>query len=808
MKISLKWLRELVDFELEPEAIGEALTLAGFEVEEIEDLRARADGVVVGHILAAEQHPNADRLQVCQVDVGGEAPLNIVCGAKNARTGIHVAVATVGTYLPTIDLKLRKTKLRGVKSEGMICSLKELGLEEQSEGIYEFAGTPEVGSDVRPLLGLDDAILDLVSTANRADALSMVGIAREVSALTRNQVKLPVFRPVQPQQAGTIKLMVADDTHCPAYSGSLIRGVTIGSSPDWLRQKLEAAGIRSLGNVVDITNYVLLEWGQPLHAFDWQKLLAVMGDNAEAPEIGVRLAKGGETLKTLDGNERQLVTDNLIITAANTPVALAGVMGGEDTEVGNDTVDIFLEAALFEPVAVRRSARAQGLRSEASARYERGIDASAWMTARDRAVALILEIAGGELVEEAVYDARPTAEREIVLRLQRTIDILGDTIEPATVCEYLEALGFELTPQESSPDTGQREVWRVKVPAYRQRDIEREIDLIEEFARLYGYDRFSATLPAEAEVGELSEREYLLRRVRQAFRSAGLTELMQISLCPQTSGVPVVITNPIAEEFSALRQQLLPGLVDAYAYNVDHGNGPLNGFEVGKVFWREGDRYAEATHVGGVLGGNPTLENWQRSAGDLDWFAAKGVLLKVFERLGLPVSFRADSEQQLLHPGRTAALWLDNESTGNKQLGIFGQLHPRLAKQRNLPSAVYAFELSLDGLLEGLRSLGIVTYSNFSTFPASDRDIAFYCPLSVSVGELESTIAASAGDLLESVHLFDEYRGKGVPEGQRSLAFRLVYRAGDRTLTEAEVEAAHQKVRQQLERQFSASLRS
>ena len=797
MKISLKWLRELVDFDWNPEAISEALTLTGFEVEDIDDRQARADGVVVGHILSAEQHPNADRLQVCQVDIGAETPLTIVCGAKNARAGLYVAVATVGTYLPTIDLKLRKTKLRGVKSEGMICSLKELGLEEESAGIYEFDGTPEVGSDVRPLLGLDDAILDLVSTANRADALSMVGIAREVSAITRNPINLPVATPVEPQQSATVGLEIADSAACPAYSGSLIRGVKIAPSPDWLCQKLEAAGVRSINNVVDITNFVLLEWGQPLHAFDWQKLQAVMGD--ATPTVGVRLATAGETLKTLDGSDRTLVADNLVITAADIPVALGGVMGGEETEVSNASVDIFLEAALFEPVAVRRSARAQSLRTEASARYERGVDSSAWLTARDRAVALILEIAGGELVEETVHDARPTGERSITLRLQRLNDILGDAIPAATVVDYLESLGFEMSQQTSKAET----VWTVSVPAYRQRDIEREIDLIEEFARLYGYDRFSATLPSEASVGDISTWESLLRRIRLAFLSAGLTELMQISLCPQTAGVPVVITNPIAEEFSALRQELLPGLVDAYAFNQDRGNGPLNGFEVGKVFWREGDRYAEETRIGGIVGGNPARHSWQQSAQSLDWFAAKGLLVKVFDRLGLQVTFKSDREQELLHPGRTASLWLNEQ-----WLGVFGQLHPRVAKQRDLPAEVYAFELSLPTLVDGLKSLGIVTYRNFSTFPASDRDIAFYSPLSVSVGELEAAIAKAGGELLESVQLFDEYRGKGVPDGQRSLAFRIVYRSGERTLTESEVESAHQAVRQQLENEFSVSLRS
>ncbi|WP_026100936.1 phenylalanine--tRNA ligase subunit beta [Synechococcus sp. PCC 7336] len=801
MQISLKWLRQLVDFDWEPEAIGEALTLAGFEVEGIDDRRALADGVVAGKILATDKHPNADRLQVCQVDVGGDAPLNIVCGAPNARVGLYVPVATVSTYLPAIDLKLKQTKLRGVKSEGMICSLKELGLEEDSAGIHEFDGEPALGSDVRPLLGLDDAILDLFSTANRADALSMVGIAREVAALTRNPVRLPTSAPPKPARSPSIQLAVADSHHCPAYSASLIRGVAIGPSPEWLARKIEAGGQRSINNVVDITNYVLLEWGQPLHAFDWDRLQAVMGAADRPPTVGVRLAKAGERLQTLDGSDRPLAADNLVITAGDKPVALAGVMGGERMEVNDDSVNILLEAALFDPAAIRRSARSQSLRTEASARYERGVDASAWLTARDRAVALILEIAGGELVEQVECDARPTEERSIRLRLQRLIDVMGDEIAATDVEDILTALGFELALETATE--GLRPSWKVAVPAYRQRDIEREIDLIEEFARLYGYDRFSATLPAEPIIGTLAEWDMLVRCVREAFRSEGLTELMQISLCPRTTGLPVAIANPIAEEFSALRQELLPGLIDALVYNLDRGNGPLNGFELGKVFWREGENYAETTHIGGIVGGNPTRFDWQGNSRALDWFGAKGLLLNVLDRLGLTATFQPEAEIPILHPGRTASLWLEQA-----RLGSFGQLHPRVRSQRGLPDEVYAFELDLEVLLAGLRELGVATYRNFSTYPASDRDIAFFSSTGVSVGELEGAIVEAAGTLLESVQLFDEYRGKGVPDGQRSLAFRLLYRAGDRTLTEAEVESAHQQVRERLERDFAVSLRS
>ncbi len=795
MHISYNWLKELVAFELSPEALAEALTSVGFEVEDIEDRRTWADGVVVGQIKTAEPHPNADRLRVCQVDVGQPDVLTIVCGAANARAGITVAVALPGTYLPAIDLKLRRTKLRGVASEGMICSLSELNLTKTAEGIHEFTEAYPVGTDVRPLLGLDDVILDVTSTANRADALSMVGIAREVAAIVGSDVNLPTAPTLNLKP--TLPLTV--EHGCPAYSGTLITGVAVKPSPLWLQRRLTAAGIRSINTIVDITNLILLEWGQPLHAFDWQHLQAVSG--SPTPTLGVRLAQAEETLVTLDDQTRPLQADNLVITANTVPVALAGVMGGGSTEVGDQTVDILLEAALFEPIAIRRSARAQGLRTEASARYERGVDPSAWLLARDRAVALMLELAGGEVIAEGQYDARPTTSVPVQLRLSKLTGLLGDDeIEPAQIESILGSLGFELIILASNDDETE---WQVTVPPYRRRDVEREVDLIEEFARLYGYDRFPETLPLESEVGDLSDEISLIRQARAALRGIGLTEMMHISLCPASTGVPVVISNPLATEFSALRQELLPGLIEAYSYNQDQGNGALWGFELGRVFWRAEDEYQEADHLGGIFGGNPTRNDWQHGVKPLDWYAAKGLLEQVFERLGIMVEYQPDQRHTSFHPGRTASLWI-----AGVRLGTFGQLHPQLHRDRDWSDPVYAFEWDVDVLLNALTDRGLTQYHAFSTFPASDRDIAFFCDLDTSVAQLERAMTTAAGELLESVTLFDQYLGKGVPEGQRSLAFRLIYRAPDRTLTDTEVEAAQQQVRDRLQEQFRVTLRS
>jgi len=814
MRISINWLRELVAFDLDPEVLAEQLTMAGFEVEDIEDRRTWAEGVVVGKVLRCDPHPNADKLKVCQVDVGAAEPSTIVCGAANVEAGLFVPVATPGAYLAKIDLKIRPAKLRGVASQGMICSLAELGLAKESAGIHAFAPTHlSVGEDVRPLLGLEDVILDLTSTANRADALSMVGIAREVAALTKAPLTLPEIPELQPLTPTTALAVALEFSQvCPAYIGTVIEGVQIKPSPPWLQQRLQAAGTRPINNVVDITNYILLEWGQPLHAFDRDRLQAIA--DTESLTLGVRAARPGETLTTLDSQARSLQTQALVITANDQPVALAGVMGGEATEVHDGTRNLILEAAVFSPVAIRRSARSLGLRTEASARYERGVNHAELDIACRHALQLITELAGGQVVAQATADHRPTTERSIELRLERVNQVLGPVetetetgeLQAADVEQTLTALGFRLTVLQPE------QVWKVTVPPYRLRDIEREIDLIEEIARLYGYNNFCDTLPAEGQPGYLSLEQALTRELREALRAAGLTEVMHYSWTKPGAERQVVVVNPLLSEFSALRTEMLTGLIDAFQYNLEQGNGPLNAFELGRVFWQDEESLKEADAVAGIMGGDPVQGKWLRqSQGEqpLSWYEAKGILDSVFDRLRLNVEYQPDRRNPQLHPGRTASLWLQGI-----RLGTFGQLHPQLRQARDLPEAIYTFELDLDVLLDGLdqrRETGAV-FRPYSPYPATDRDLAFYAALDTSVGEITRTIRKAAatpnGSLLESVELFDEYRGETVPEGQRSLAFRLLYRASDRTLTDAEVDPIHQKVRSALEEKFNVTLRS
>jgi phenylalanyl-tRNA synthetase beta chain len=812
MRISLNWLRELVDITLTPEELARMLTIAGFEVEDIEDRRSWADGVVVGKITDCQPHPNADKLRVCQVDIGGENPANIVCGAPNARSDIYVAVATLGTYLPAVDLKLKKTKLRGVPSEGMICSLAELGLTKESEGIHIFDRQDlKVGADVRPLLGLDDVILDLSATANRADALSMVGVAREVTALTGASLNLPPEPAITIAQSdGALSLEIADSQATPAYIGTLIEGVTIAPSPDWLQWKLQAAGVRPINNVVDVTNYILLEYGQPLHAFDKKKLQAVAG--SDRLNIGVRFARNGESIKTLDGQTRTLQAQNLLITANDRPVAIAGVMGGEETEVDRSTTDIVLEAALFDPVVVRRSARSQNLRTEASSRYERGVNQAEFNLAAKRAIALLAELAGGKATGQAIVDNRPdlASRGSIELRLQRIHQVLGyvkkgddlDQIQAEDVEKILTALGCQLTKIQDKAD-----VWSVIVPPYRHRDLEREIDLIEEFARLYGYDRFCDTLPAKTEPGYLSFEEETRRKIREVFRAVGLTEVLQYTLVKPKQD-EITLANPLFVEYSALRADLIDGLIDAFEYNQSQGNGALNAFEIGRIFWRGENSFVEADSVAGILGGTISPNGgWTRGGKELPmtWYEAKGFLESAFDRLRLSVEYRSDSEDPRLHPGRTASLWLEE-----KRLGTFGQLHPQLRQEKDLPEAVYVFALDFDVLLEALNREQLITphFAAYSTYPSAARDIAFFAPVKISVAQLEKAMSKAGGKLLDKVELFDRYVGQNVPEGQHSLAFSLIYRASDRTLTDEEVESAHQKVRETLIEQFNVSLRS
>jgi phenylalanyl-tRNA synthetase beta chain len=814
MRISLSWLQELVDISLSPEDLAHLLTMAGFEVEDIENRRTWAEGVKVGRVVSREQHPNADKLSVCQVDLGTGELQQIVCGASNVRADIWVAVATVGSFLPKCGaegLKIKPAKLRGEPSNGMICSLAEVGLTKDADGIHIFEESEDLkpGMDARPLLGLDDVILDLSSTANRADALSMIGIAREIAAITGESIKMPVTQPLTAPESTRLAVRLSDAAACPTYIGTAIDGVTVADSPLWLQRRLQAAGVRPISNIVDVTNYVMLEWGQPLHAFDGDRLAQVAGSTPIV--LGTRLANQGETLKTLDGQVRTSAELTHYITANDKPIAIAGVMGGAETEVFDGTRNLVLEAAIFDSAVTRRSARSQGLRSEASARYERGVNHAELELAQQRAVQLILELAGGTVTAQAMEDHRPeTLTRSIDLRLIRVHQVLGlvergeddlGELESGEVEKALRSLNCEVV----STGLGN---WTVTVPAYRYRDLEREIDLIEEIARMYGFNNFCDTLPEKGEAGALSLEQIVLRRLRSALRGAGLTELMHYSLNKSGNDREVILSNPLLVEYSALRTNLMDGAIEAFQYNWEQGNGALNGFDIGHIFFQDEEGFGEAEVVGGIMGGDISRGRWPRSGKEspITWYEAKGLLDSVFDVLGLPVEYQPDGRDTTkLHPGRTASLWLKGE-----RLGTLGQLHPQFALERGLPDGVVVFEFDLDIIYKHFEaeSSMVPVFESFSTYPASDRDLAFFVDTKTSVSELERSMRKAGGKLLDSVELFDEYKGKGVPDGKRSLAFRMVYRTIDRTLTDADVDPLQQEIRDVLVDRFQVELRS
>lgn len=793
MRVSLNWLRELVALpaEITVTQLAERLTVAGFEVEDIEDRRTWADGVVVGRVLARQAHPQADKLSVCPVDVGQPDPLTIVCGAANVCAEALVPVALVGTYLPCIDLKIVPAQKRGVDSHGMICSLAELGLAKHSTGIHIFNESGlTLGQDVRPLLGLDDVILEVASTANRADALSMVGMAREVAALFGVAVQLPQVPPVSLPPA-SLTIGIQEATACPVYWGTECTDIQIGPTPLWLQQRLERAGIRSVNNVVDITNYVLLEWGQPLHAFDGEALQRLAGNGDLT--LGVRLAKPGESLRTLDDQTRELTPQTLVITAHDQPVALAGVMGGVATEVTEQTSRILLEAAIFDPATVRRSARSVGLRTEASSRYERGVNPADLALAWGRALQLLQEWAGAKLVGIGQCDQRDTTPRVLQLRCQRVHQVLGKVttgaLSDTDIVQALTALGFTLEPTGSG--------WQVTVPPYRLRDIDREIDLIEEIARWVGYDNFVNTLPGAGQVGGYSPAEQVQGRVRELCRGYGLQELMHYSL---VKAGDIYLHNPLLAEYGALRTDLFEGLVQAFTYNMQQNNGALWGFELGRVFIKNAEQEREFTQLGAIWGG--IQEHWLRKE-PVTWYEAKGLVAGLLQGLNLRPDWTTYSEDPRFHPGRTAQLHGEGHA-----FGLFGQLHPQLCQTQDIPEAVYVLLLDLDYVTAGAGQTTLARFQPYATYPASDRDLALFAETTLPVADLLGVMRRAGEPLLRQVFLFDEYRGAGVPAGQRSLAFRLIYRAADRTLTDQEVEGVQTRVRQALVHTYAVTLRS
>lgn len=800
MRVPYNWLKSYIDFPYSPQELAKQLTMAGLEVEAIENLGQGLEGVVVGGIEKIDEHPNADKLVICKVNIGSEV-LQLVTGAPNVRENIKVPVAPVGVTLPG-GMEIEKTNLRGKMSSGMICSEDELGLiEERADGIMILEDDARVGEKFIEYMGKDEYVLKLDLTPNYARCLGMIGIAREIKALLPDkEINYPEFE-IENTSSEKIEeqvgVKIEDSDLCPRYTGRLIKNVEIGPSPEWMQQRLEAAGVRPINNVVDITNYILLEYNQPLHAFDY--------DSIDGKDIIVRRAKKEEKLVTLDDQERQLNEEILVIADKKKALGLAGVMGGANSEVTADTVNIFLEAAYFKPENIRKTARSLGLPSDASHRFERGIDIEKLIEASNRAAYLMQQYAGGEIVKGIIDEyPDPVTGLKIDLNVERVNEILGIELSREKMVEMLKRLEFTI--QES--DTN---ILKVEVPSYRN-DVERQADLIEEVARMYGYNKIPVTRTESSQQGKRTREQKLRDIVKETMISSGLDEIITFSLMGKDIYDKlkisaesklrnwVEIKNPLNKAFSIMRISLLPGLIKVLSNNSKRQLEELGFFELGKVFFDHGagERPQEKMMlVGGSMGYSDDF--WQNEAGD--FFYLKGILENLFDRFDKSeLKFEAASKPYL-HPGRTAKIIYDNQ-----EIGVIGELLPGLIKEFDLGEGTTIFQLDFEFLEEEVE-LGEYKYVSLPKFPAVSRDLAIVVKQNIAAGDILSLIRKTGGKLLKSVELFDLYQGDQISEGCRSLAFKLLFQAQDRTLTDQEVDDIFEKVVSDLEEEFDAKLR-
>ncbi len=808
MNVSYKWLNEYLDLnankEITPEKLADRMSRTGIEVEDVFKGETGLKKIVVGHTLSVVDHPDSDHLHICQVDIGEEEPTQIVCGAPNIAKDQKIIVALPGARI-TGNAKIKKGKIRGEVSNGMVCSLSELGFSEKvvpkkyADGIYVLPAEAVAGEEVFPYLAMDDAILELSITPNRADALSMRGVAYEVGAIYDQK---PTFKEVvltedsSVKAADYIQVEVENSVDVPSYNMRIIKDVKIAESPLWMQTKLMNAGIRPINNVVDITNYILLEYGQPLHAFDYDRL--------GSKEILVRRGKQGEVLVTLDGEERKLSEENIVVTNGEIPVALAGVMGGLDSEIQEDTVTVALESALFESTTIRRTAKEFNLRSEGSARFEKGINTSTILTACDHAAQLMVELAGGTIVSGVVSkNVLKPMDSSLNITLDRINGSLGTAISSEEVVAIFERLGFGVTHSEGLFD--------VTIPP-RRWDISIEADLIEEVARIYGYDNLPSTLPiSEATPGMLNENQRLVRHTRRYLEGAGLSQAISYVLTTPTKASQFMMREseatmldmPMTEERSTLRMNLLSGLLDDVRYNKARKNQDVALYEIGRVFYKVAGKVLplEEEHVAGVMTGLEVTSDWQQSGKAVDFFTVKGVLEGLLAMYGFTGSISYQKAETLdgMHPGRTALILLDGE-----EIGYLGQIHPLRAKEYDLKET-YGFEINLQKVMDAPKAPTI--YQTIPKYPGMTRDMALLVDETVDNQELTTLIKAKGGKYLQDVQLFDVYNGEKIEAGKKSMAYKLIYLNPEATLVEEEVTLAFEKVTNALVETFHVVVR-
>ncbi|HCY1580048.1 TPA: phenylalanine--tRNA ligase subunit beta [Staphylococcus aureus] len=791
MLISNEWLKEYVTIDDSVSNLAERITRTGIEVDDLIDYTKDIKNLVVGFVKSKEKHPDADKLNVCQVDIGEDEPVQIVCGAPNVDAGQYVIVAKVGGRLPG-GIKIKRAKLRGERSEGMICSLQEIGISSNyipksfESGIYVFSESQVPGTDALQALYLDDQVMEFDLTPNRADALSMIGTAYEVAALYNTKMTKPETTSNELELSANDELTVTieNEDKVPYYSARVVHDVTIEPSPIWMQARLIKAGIRPINNVVDISNYVLLEYGQPLHMFDQ--------DAIGSQQIVVRQANEGEKMTTLDDTERELLTSDIVITNGQTPIALAGVMGGDFSEVKEHTSNIVIEGAIFDSVSIRHTSRRLNLRSESSSRFEKGIATEFVDEAVDRACYLLQTYANGKVLKDRVSSGELGA---FITPIDITADKINRTIgfdlSQNDIVTIFNQLGFDT---EINDD-----VITVQVPS-RRKDITIKEDLIEEVARIYGYDDIPSTLPVFEKVtsGQLTDRQYKTRMVKEVLEGAGLDQAITYSLVSKEDATAFAMQQrqtidllmPMSEAHASLRQSLLPHLIEAASYNVARKNKDVKLFEICNVFFAngEGELPDQVEYLSGILTGDYVVNQWQGKKETVDFYLAKGVVDRVAEKLNLEFSYRrADIDG--LHPGRTAEILLEN-----KVVGFIGELHPTLAADNDL-KRTYVFELNFDALMAV--SVGYINYQPIPRFPGMSRDIALEVNQNIPAADLLSTIHAHGGNILKDTLVFDVYQGEHLEKGKKSIAIRLNYLDTEETLTDervskvqAEIEAA------------------
>ena len=805
MRVSYEWLQEMVDVPADPAELVAEFVRTGTEVEAIDRQGADFDHVVTGQVVSKERHPDSDHMWLCKVDVGERnlgadgtpEPLQIVCGAQNFEEGDKIVVAMIGAVLPG-GFTIKKSKLRGVESCGMNCSSRELGLDDDHSGIMILPADAPVGMDFASYQGLVDTVIDCEMTPNRPDCLSMAGVAVEVSAIydVDTHIEMPQVQHEEgPDVSELVDVSIEDPTLCPRYTARVVRGVKIGPSPEWLARRVRAAGARTINNVVDVTNYVMFLTGQPLHAFDLGKLSEREGKR----HIVVRSAHEGETLVTLDDQKRELTSENLLITDdGETPVALAGVMGGLDSEIGEDTVDVLLESAAFNSGNISRTSRMLDLMSEASIRYERVVDADCCDEVSSIAAALF-ESCCGATVCPGIVDVYPgkVAAPQMTFRPARCRLIAGADIDEDFMRERLARLGC--TVMRDQPES-----WTVTAPTNRP-DLTREIDLIEEVVRLYGEGDIEPTLPAPRNhAGGLTVEQRRVRTIGETLRACGLSEtttycfadprdLARLGMAREVKGVPVKIIRPLVSEQSEVRRDLIPGLLRAVAYNKDHGVANVHLYEIGRLLFGRPNKSLpdEKTYVAGVLSGSWDDDGWNVKYPKLDFFDAKGIVEQLLARLRITkVRYRVPESEHTawLQPGLAAEVIAQGVT-----LGWVGNIHPKALKLYGISDAVVAFELSVDALLRLAQNQ--LPYQDVPTLPGVAVDLALVVNEDVTYEQVVQRIQSAGGKLLRDVRLFDVYRDDArVGVGKKSMAFSLTYRADDHTLTSQEVDDAHQRL--------------